>query len=943
MNIVYMFCGYKPQTNETYGLLVSRQSYTMKLRPVRHLQIQFVVVDELSNVKSVNKHAKVQYYSMWQETIKGTAKYNITSVHIISNHNLCIFLLFSLSVIADKRNSWLDIIGVENIDMTKKYTFICSLHFDPSCFNRTMNIVKLRDDALPSRSLLPPVRDKASAVLSVIDQNKVGVVRTPGLDHELPMDYELSESEQVKTSGISSTLDAPCKTAPVAMLKDDDGIPTFVIVQPTSVPDSFRDAPHQSQPGTSAEANPRTTSDYPPHLLKIIKKLKMRCQTQSKKIRRLNEKVRRQTKRIARLVTILKDLKNKNLLNTDTEIVLEHCAGPQDFLKRQIAKSKGLPIKRKYAEETRKFALTLHFFSPKAYDYVRSTYNTCLPHPRTLSMWYQHVNAEPGFCAEAFTTLKSYAQENDLPVVCALTLDEMAIRKSLCWDAQKKTYCGRVNYGATIDSDSLEEANQCLVFLLTCINGRWKLPLGYFLITSMTGEQKSALLKMCLERCNEAGVKVVSVTCDGPAAKFSMFAALGCDLNKDQTKTVFSYGENNVHTFIDPCHAIKLIRNAFGELRVLYDVFLPPMARNGQFYWSTMATLYIWGSICLKELEKLKIPPHTSDNLQPLGLTVHNAIMQYQKRNFIRTNLQNGKNNTNKLNDQTGCLESIVVEKENISSNIPEEESLSETRKRKQNKNMRLLGKRYKGHKVKKVDDITKLEEILKSDRQLKEKPCNHGAEKKSDRSYLCAAINDDIRNDCFKYFWQLPSWDAKKAYINGLIQARNILRRRTSSVVQKKSFGYDCYLPSTTGDKFRVCKELFLATFDLKKDMFQLWIRSNINISESSAETSFRRMYEVPNTSEPTTRALKSDSVLKWLECVPKVPSHYCRANSSRIYVDESFESFTHMHSVYSSWCQDSNVDSVKRKKFQEILKEAKISIFKPRKDQCDICVAHK
>ncbi|KAH9632624.1 hypothetical protein HF086_004742 [Spodoptera exigua] len=101
--------------------------------------------------------------------------------------------------------------------------------------------------------------------------------------------------------------------------------------------------------------------------------------------------------------------------------------------------------------------------------------------------------------------------------------------------------------------------------------------------------------------------------------------------------------------------------------------------------------------------------------------------------------------------------------------------------------------------------------------------------------------------------------------------------------------------------------------------------------------------MNEVPNTSEPTTRALKSDSVLKWLECVPKVPSHYCRANSSRIYVDESFESFTHMHSVYSSWCQDSNVDSVKRKKIQEILKEAKISIFKPRKDQCDICVAHK
>lgn len=124
---------------------------------------------------------------------------------------------------------------------------------------------------------------------------------------------------------------------------------------------------------------------------------------------------------------------------------------------------------------------------------------------------------------------------------------------------------------------------------------------------------------------------------------------------------------------------------------------------------------------------------------------------------------------------------------------------------------------------------------------------------------------------------------------------------------------------------------------------MFQVWIRSNINISETSEGTPVRRINKVPNTSETTTRALKSDSVHKWLECVPKVPSHYCRANSSRIYVEESFESFSHMHLVYTSWCQTNNVDAVKRKKFQEILKEKKISIFKPRKDQCDICVGHK
>lgn len=120
---------------------------------------------------------------------------------------------------------------------------------------------------------------------------------------------------------------------------------------------------------------------------------------------------------------------------------------------------------------------------------------------------------------------------------------------------------------------------------------------------------------------------------------------------------------------------------------------------------------------------------------------------------------------------------------------------------------MRLLGKRYTGHKVSKIDSVTTLEEISRSDRQLREKPCAHGAEKKSDRSYLCAAINDETRKDCFRYFWQLPTWDAKKSYINGLIQARNILRRRKSCTdLHRKSFGFDCYLPSVNGEKFRVC-----------------------------------------------------------------------------------------------------------------------------------------
>ncbi|CAG4923136.1 unnamed protein product [Colias eurytheme] len=255
----------------------------------------------------------------------------------------------------------------------------------------------------------------------------------------------------------------------------------------------------------------------------------------------------------------------------ETSILLQQCAGSHDFLHRQILKYKGLPLPKQYSEEIRKFALTLHFYSPKAYDYIRTTYESCLPHPRTLSKWYQNVNAAPGLCQEAFCTLEAKVKATKEPVICALVIDEMSIRKSLIWDPQSKQYHGRVNIGSDVDSDSTEVASQSFVFLLNCVNGKWKLPIAYFLITSLSGEQKAGLLHSCLHKCFEVGVNVISVTCDGPASNFSMYQHLGCNLM--QNETFFYLEDHKIYAFIDPCHALKLVRNTFGDKKVLFDSF----------------------------------------------------------------------------------------------------------------------------------------------------------------------------------------------------------------------------------------------------------------------------------------------------------------------------------------------------------------------------------
>ncbi|KAJ0169302.1 hypothetical protein K1T71_015186 [Dendrolimus kikuchii] len=47
------------------------------------------------------------------------------------------------------KKKWLKAIGMENIKPNAKYIYICSLHFDDKCFNKTLDVTRLRDDAVP--------------------------------------------------------------------------------------------------------------------------------------------------------------------------------------------------------------------------------------------------------------------------------------------------------------------------------------------------------------------------------------------------------------------------------------------------------------------------------------------------------------------------------------------------------------------------------------------------------------------------------------------------------------------------------------------------------------------------------------------------------------------------------------------------------------------------
>ncbi len=368
-----------------------------------------------------------------------------------------------------------------------------------------------------------------------------------------------------KGIGIVSITGKKRKQSEEIVLDDENSIEVST-PQKRACRDSVTNVEHDH---TYAVSSPRRLKRKVNNLLDQADNLKRRLDTSQKKTRRLKKKVNS-------LTSVVSELKKEKLVSSDCASILETTFSgvPKELMKRLVTqKKKKNP--GAYPKELRSFAMTLKFYSAKAYKYVRNSFDLGLPHPSVISSWYNAMDGEPGFTKEALTALKAKvlaAKRDGQKVVCALMLDEMSIRKHVQWDG--KRYRGFVDLGTDIDDDSLPEATEALVFMAVSLNSNWKVPCGYFLVNGLTGEEKANLTKDCLTKLHEVGVKVVSFTCDGPTTHQAMLKLLGARLSADNLQAYFPHPcDNNekIYVFLDACHMIKLVRNTMSDWKVMKD------------------------------------------------------------------------------------------------------------------------------------------------------------------------------------------------------------------------------------------------------------------------------------------------------------------------------------------------------------------------------------
>lgn len=233
---------------------------------------------------------------------------------------------------------------------------------------------------------------------------------------------------------------------------------------------------------------------------------------------------------------------------------------------------------KKFSEEVRKFVLTVRFYSPRAYDYLREKFNNTIPHPGTIQRWYRksEVQTQSGICTRNFQLLKDKVDElkkEGKELWAGMVFDEMNIRQHLEWLKEKK-FSGFITFGKVSDDDEmLPLAKQVLVFMLSGINVKFQMPIAYFFISSIDGIDKVILITSIIKMIHATGVKLVTMTYDGHSTNIAASEMLGCSYKLDDLRPHFTNPENDsqIYTFLDPPHMIKCIRNSLGSRKTFYD------------------------------------------------------------------------------------------------------------------------------------------------------------------------------------------------------------------------------------------------------------------------------------------------------------------------------------------------------------------------------------
>lgn len=188
-------------------------------------------------------------------------------------------------------------------------------------------------------------------------------------------------------------------------------------------------------------------------------------------------------------------------------------------------------------------------------------------------------------------------------------------------------------------------------------------------------------------------------------------------------------------------------------------------------------------------------------------------------------------------------------------------------------------------------------------------------------------------------------NWDQKQMYICQLIEETAIKQRKTDKTLSRRNKSRRYFLITAKGERLQVCTIMFLKTFGLKEKMIRVWLdhEEEFGLRENPVVVQKRKNTSRQQCQYNQELLERKILLLTFLIDYPKVESHYCRKDTEREYFQTTHQTLTDLYKQYVDICKQDNSRQLSFPVFSGTLTNLKFCLFKPRKDQCDECIAYK
>ena len=126
-------------------------------------------------------------------------------------------------------------------------------------------------------------------------------------------------------------------------------------------------------------------------------------------------------------------------------------------------------------------------------------------------------------------------------------------------------------------------------------------------------------------------------------------------------------------------------------------------------------------------------------------------------------------------------------------------------------------------------------------------------------------------------------NWHQRKIYVAALVDSTRVKRRRLETPEHSKRDNALKYHFLVEGTRIAICQKFFLATLNMKEWSIRKWAKEgaddNVIVPRNTA----------PNRSHVNERS--KASIMSFLSKLTKVPSHYCRADTNKVYLELMFQ----------------------------------------------------